>query len=365
LPILSLDGQREDARDRFFARWETRETTTADGQGQQPDSVGRQPGEETMNRFLALLGAACIAGTYAAPVAAAYPEKAITVIVPFAAGGGTDVGSRMWAQQLEKCLGGGQPVIVQNRPGAGGQIGFTEVAKAAPDGYTLVSLVQPNVQVGVITKTNSGYTMDSFEWLANFYASRTTLAVQKTSQITSIKQLIDEAKKGGKTIDVGISGIGSDDHQLILKLKKASGANFKIVPFGDASGIQTALLGGHTPMATLNIVSVSKYPDQLRAVAVASENPVDDLPGVKTFRQEGFNIVNGSTHAIGAPKGIAKEARDRLTGCFDKMGKDQAFLDELKKRAFLITIMNPEQTRKFADEEYEMLKGIWATDPWE
>ena len=258
-----------------------------------------------------------------------------------------------------------QQFVIDNRPGAAGSLGREIVAKAAPDGYTLVSLVQPNVQIGVITKPNPAYTMDSFDWLGNFYASRTTLAIPKANAVKSIKDMIEDSKKSGKPIDVGISGIGSDDHQLILKLKRASGANFKIVPFGDASGIQTALLGGHTPMATLNIVSVNKFPDQLRALAVASENPVEDLPGVKTFREEGFDIINGSTHAIGAPKGVAKEARDRLTDCFVKMSKDAVFIDELKKRSFLMAVMNPEETRKFADAEFSALKAIWATDPWE
>ncbi len=318
-----------------------------------------------MTRISALIGAACVVASYAVPAAAAFPEKAITVIVPFAAGGGTDIGARIWSQHLEKCLGGSQPVIVQNRPGAGGQIGFTEVAKAPADGYTLIGLNQPNVQIGVITKANSAYKMDSFDYLGNFYASRTTLAVLKDSPIKSVKQLIEDAKKSGKPIEVGISGVGSDDHQLILKLKKLSGVNFKTVPFGDSAGAETALLGGHTPMATLNIVGVVKFKDTVRALAVASENPVEDLPGVPTFRQEGFNIVNGSTHSIGGPAGMAKEAKDKITGCFDKIGKDPVFLEDIKKRALLPTVMNGEETRKFVMEEFETLKAIWATDPWE
>ena len=318
-----------------------------------------------MTRFLAALSAACAIGAYAAPAAAVFPEKPITMIVPFAAGGGTDIGARIWTQYLEKCLGGSQPVIVQNRPGAGGQIGFTEVAKAAPDGYTLVGLNQPNVQVGVITKPNPSYSIDSFDYLGNFYATRTTLAVLNESPIKSLKQLIDDAKKSGKPIDVGISGIGSDDHQLILKLKKVTGVSFKTVPFGDSAGAETALLGGHTPMATLNVVGVAKFKDKVRALAVASEQPITDLPGVPTFREEGFNVVNGTTHAIGGPKGMNKEAKDRITGCLDKIGKDPAFIEDIKKRALIPTVMNPEETRKFVMEEFDTLKAIWTTDPWE
>src|SRR5690606_5141470 len=138
---------------------ETAMVASADSAGQQyktsraADRTTRQ-GEDRMTRLLALLGAACAIGGLATPASAAFPEKAVTVVVPFAPGGGTDIAARMWARELEQCLGGNQPVIVQNRPGAGGQIGFAEVAKAPPDGYTLIALNQPNVQIGAITKPN-------------------------------------------------------------------------------------------------------------------------------------------------------------------------------------------------------------------
>ena len=318
-----------------------------------------------MKRIMAIAGAACVLGGYALPAAAEFPEKAVTVVIPFAPGGGTDTAGRMWAKELEQCLGGKQPVIVQNRPGAGGQIGFAEVAKAKPDGYTLIGLNQPNVQIGAITKPNPTYTMDSFDYLANFTSSRTTLSVLKDSPIQSISALIAEAKKSGTPINVGISGIGSDDHQLLLKLKRIAGVDFKIVPFGDSAGAQTALLGGHTPMATVNTVSVTKFSDQIRALAVSAETRVPDLPDVPTFKEQGFDIVNGSTHSIGGPKGIEKEARDKLTGCFEKIGKDEKFMGAMRERGLIPTVMNAEETRAFVMKDYETLKAIWESEPWE
>lgn len=296
---------------------------------------------------------------------AEYPDRPITMIIPFTSGGGTDIGGRTVARYLEACLGGKQPIVVENRPGAGGQIGFAAIAAAPADGYTIGGLNVPNVQVGAITRPNAGYTLDSFDYLGTFYGSRTTLSVLKSSPYTDVNQVIDEAKKSGTPITVGISGIGSDDHLLTLKLAKMAGIKFDNIPFGDSAGTIVALLGGHIGMATLNIVTAAKNPDQVRAIVVASEQPSEDLPGVPTLRQEGWDIVNGTTHVIGAPKGIPAEAKTKLADCFAKIAADPGFLAEVKKLALTPTPMNGEETETFVRNEYDTLKSIWDTEPWE
>jgi tripartite-type tricarboxylate transporter receptor subunit TctC len=317
-----------------------------------------------MIRLLTLVGAALVMAQ-AVPAAAEYPERPITFIVPFQAGGSTDIGVRTVARFLETCLGGGQPIVVVNRPGAGGQIGFTELANAAADGYTLSAMNVPNVQIGTITKPDPSYTMDSFDYLGSLYATRTTIAVQPNSKVENVQQLIDQGKENGQPVKIGITGPGSDDHMLLLKLEKNFGANFEPIPFGDSAGVQTALLGGHTDIAILSVPAAAQNIDKIRVIGVAAEQPVEALAGVPTFREEGLDVINGTTHVVGAPEGIPEEASKKLTGCLETIAADPAFIEEVKKFSFILNPMDSEQTTKFMLDEAKMLEEIWATDPWE
>jgi tripartite-type tricarboxylate transporter receptor subunit TctC len=317
-----------------------------------------------MIRSLALFGAA-VAIAQAGPAAAEYPEQPITFIVPFSPGGSTDIGVRTVARYLEACLGGTQPIAVVNRPGAGGQIGFTELANSPPDGYTLSAMNVPNVQIGTITKADPNYTMDSFDYLGSLYATRTTIAIQPESEIESVQELIDRGKEAGEPVKIGISGPGSDDHMLLLKLEKNFGADFEPIPFGDSAGAQTALLGGHTEIAVLSVPAAAQHGEKVRVLGVAAERPVDALPGVPTFRDQGLDIINGTTHVIGVPKGIPEEAFNKLTGCLKTIAADPALVQEINKFSFIFNPMDSEETTKFMYDEAAMLEEIWKTSPWE
>jgi tripartite-type tricarboxylate transporter receptor subunit TctC len=310
-----------------------------------------------------LVLAASLVAAAASPAHAEYPDRPITFIIPFSVGGGTDIGGRTVAAFLERCLGAKQPVVVVNKPGAGGQIGFAEIARAAPDGYTIGGLNVPNIQIGAITKSNSGYTLDSFDYLGTFYGSRTTLSVQKDSKYTDIQQVIDDAKT--EPVQIGISGIGSDDHFFTLKLGQTAGIKLTNIPFGDSAGTSVALLGGHIGIATLNVVTATKYAEAVRVLAVASEQRVAELPDVPTMREKGYDVVSGTTHVLGAPKGLPEEAKSKLTSCFAKIAIDPAFEAEIKKLALIPTPMDSGATATFVMDEYDALKSIWVANPWE
>ncbi|MBX9594264.1 MAG: tripartite tricarboxylate transporter substrate binding protein, partial [Roseomonas sp.] len=131
---------------------------------------------------------------------AAWPERPVTLIVPFAAGGGTDISARVMAQYLERDLG--QPFVVQNRPGAGGAIGLGALAAAAPDGYTLAIINTPGI-VTIPIERNAGWTMDSFTFIAGVVEDPATFAVHPDSPIRSIADLIAAAKAAPGMVTVG------------------------------------------------------------------------------------------------------------------------------------------------------------------
>src|SRR5262245_10129052 len=112
-----------------------------------------------------------------APALAEYPEQPITFIIPYGPGGTSDVGARTWGPFFEKCIG--QTVVFVNKPGAGGELGFAELANAKPDGYTIGALNVPNFPVGTITKEKPAYKLDSFAFLGNLYGSKVSINAKR------------------------------------------------------------------------------------------------------------------------------------------------------------------------------------------
>ncbi|WP_418138343.1 Bug family tripartite tricarboxylate transporter substrate binding protein [Marinomonas sp. RS-M-Aa-14] len=140
-------------------------------------------------------------------VASEYPEKSVEVMVGYSAGGGTDVMARTIATHLESYLGKDAALVVKNYPGAGGQIGFTKVATADADGYTLSTMNLP-AALALTYDRKADYNADSFTWLANLVSDPNTLVVSKDSGITSVEQLIQVAQKKQGAMTVGLAALG-------------------------------------------------------------------------------------------------------------------------------------------------------------
>jgi tripartite-type tricarboxylate transporter receptor subunit TctC len=151
------------------------------------------------------------------------PERQITMIVAFAAGGGTDVAGRTIARFMERDLG--QPVVVLNRPGAGGEIGFSELARARPDGYTIGFINTPNV-VTIPIERRARFGLDDFSLIANIVDDPGGIWVMPDSPWRSLSDLLETARARPDTIGYGTTGIGSDDHLAILALQRATNTRF-------------------------------------------------------------------------------------------------------------------------------------------
>jgi tripartite-type tricarboxylate transporter receptor subunit TctC len=316
-----------------------------------------------MPRTLNWFCAAALLTVAAGPAIAEYPEQPITVIVPFSAGGGTDIGTRTWVPYLERCLGPNTTTVVVNRPGAAGVIGFAEVAKAAPDGYTLGTLTSPNLPLGSITQAEPFYNLDSFEYLGNFFGNGITLSVKRDSPIANIDDLVTQLKSGAD-LNIGISSIGGDDHLLLLGLEKIIGVKLQPVPFGDGAASRTAVLGGHVDAGTVSGSDALRYAEDIRPLAIATDARVADLADVPTFRESGLDLLAGSRHIIGAPKGLPEEVTAKLSACFESIGKDPQFIADAKERSFQLDVLNAAQTREYIEGEYSKFKVLWESDPW-
>lgn len=293
------------------------------------------------------------------PASAAYPERAITFIVPFGAGGSTDTGVRTMAPFLEECVGA--PIAVVNVPGAGADIGHTQLAAAEPDGYTIGEIVTPNLLVSIITE-EPRFSLDSFEHLGTIFGSASTINVRDDSAYETLDELVAASKES--PLNMGLSAIGADDHLGALRFMQISGAKFNIIPLGDSATVPLALIRGDVDVAMTSLNAAARLQDQIRTLAVASKEPLDVLPGVPTFKQSGYDLVVVSTHGMGAPKGTPPEAVAKLVDCFSSIPEDPEFIEAAKARSLAISPMTPEETAASYRAELEQLQELWETNPW-
>ena len=296
----------------------------------------------------------------AAPAVAAYPDHPVTFIVPYGPGGTSDVGARTWQPFVEKCLG--TSLVIVNKPGAGGELGFAELAGAAPDGYTLGALNVPNMPLGTLTKESPAYKVDSFTLLANLYGSKVTINTKAGSPYKTLAEVIEASKTG--QINMGISNFGSDDHIMMLRFMKLAGAKFTFIPLSDAASSRNAVIGGHVDVAGLSMTEVSPFQAELKTLAIASAERVPALPDVPTFKEQGFDLVGGSNHVIGGPAGLPAEVVEKVSGCFEQVAKDPEFLKAAEARTLLMNPMNAAETAAWVAKESQTLQQLWESDPW-
>ncbi len=177
-----------------------------------------------------------------------YPSKPVMLMVAYPAGGSTDVGARIVASIAEKELG--QAIMVLNKPGAGGQVGWTEMAKQKPDGYYIGFVNLPPLNTVILNPERKAiFNIDAFTPIINHVLDPGVIYVKPDSPYKTLKNLIDDAKKRRGEIRAGTTGILGDDHLAILMLEEATGIRFRIVHFDGDIPQMTALLGGQIDVA--------------------------------------------------------------------------------------------------------------------
>jgi len=253
------------------------------------------------------------------PVSAQYPERNITLIVPYGAGGGTDITARMLAKDLEAVLG--KPVTVENRAGGGGWVGWGSLAQAQPDGYTIGYLNVPSMYAGYLDRQyNRKETLDSFTPLMNHVLDYNVWAVKADSPFKSVRDVVEAARKSPDAISVSAFGAGSDDHLAILSMQAENGIKLITVHHKSTADAKTGALGGHLQVLGANISEVAEEvrAGTFRILGVMSPDPSPFLPNAPTFKEQGFNQVWSVSRGIAAPAGLPNDVQEKLTAALEK-----------------------------------------------
>lgn len=310
-----------------------------------------------------LLAAAATASVLllAAPAQAEFPEKGITLIVAYGAGGGTDVTARLLAKDLERTLG--QPVTVQNITGGGGWNGWGAIAAAKPDGYTIGYINIPSVFAGMHDpKIGRKERLESFTPLMNHVIDYCIWAVKPDSPYKTVQDVIDAAKKSPETLSITGHGYGGDEYLAISAMEARTGAKFKIVHNKSTSESKAQVLGGHVDILGANVSEVASEvaAGELRILGVMSPDRSKFLPDVPTFKEQGFDEVWSVSRGIAGPAGLPKDVHAKLLEALEKTISSEEHRQAAEKLSLAPEVIKGEAYVEFlkkTEQETKKLMG--------
>jgi tripartite-type tricarboxylate transporter receptor subunit TctC len=310
--------------------------------------------------IISLIAGLIVAFAFSA-YAADYPTKPIILMVAYAAGGETDIGARILAAIAEKELG--QPIVVVNKGGAGGQIGWTELAKQKPDGYT-IGFVNPPALNSIILdpERKATFSLDHFVPIINQVVDPVCFYVKPESPYKTFKDLLEDAKKRPGKITVTTTGILSNEHLGILMLQDAAKIKFRIVHFDGSAQINTALIGGQIDVGVDNVGGAwtsRVKAGQVRPLLVMDRERTKFYPNVPTTIEQGYpTVLMSSSRGIVGPKGIPEPIIKKLQAVFQKAMEDPQHMEKMDKAGLAVKIMVGEKYDKYIKDLHETTKKL-------
>ena len=307
--------------------------------------------------FLGVLGILGIFVFLTTAGAQDYPNKPITLQVPYPPGGSTDVGARIVAAIAEKMFG--QPVVVMNKGGAGGQLGWTELSKQKPDGYYLGMISMPHMLTAILDpERKSTFKAEDITPIISQALDPTTISVRPDSWKT-LKELIDDAKKRPGQISAGIVGYLQDDEIGYLQFAEGAGVQLRLVYFDGAAPAITALLGKHVDVLFCTVAdNYNQYKaGKIRMLTIMDKERTKFYPDLQTTAELGFpTVLSAATRGIGAPKGVPQPILKKIEDTFKKAMESKEHLDKLEAAAQPVKIMIGDEFNKYYWESFKIAK---------
>ena len=305
-----------------------------------------------MGRLAALF---CLFLASGSAAAQAWPSKPIRVIIPFVAGGSSDIVGRAIASKYQELLG--QPGVVENRPGANGAIAAESVAKAEPDGHTiLVGSIGVFSINSALFKDLRYHPVRDFAPITLAVTTPNVLVAKPELKAGSMKELVEFAKKNPGRLSYCSSGTGSSDHLTAELLKQMSGTFAVHVPYRGGAACQTDLMGNQVDYSFQNLGAVTNYirGNRMKAFAVTSAARHPQLPNVPSVAEAGFpELVVTSWQAAAAPAKTPREIVARLNDASVKALRSPDIHERMNQIGFDVVASTPEEFAKFMQQEVE------------
>jgi tripartite-type tricarboxylate transporter receptor subunit TctC len=292
-------------------------------------------------------------------VAGGYPEKDISVIIPFKAGGGTDTSMRMLQPAIEKRLGVKLNFIY--KPGAGGVLGYMAVIASKPDGYTIGAVNWPHVLTPVVVKKNPGYELKNIQPVASYNKDVPLLGVLKTSPWKTFQELLDDAKKRPRKITLGHPTTLGYSFETAYELEDVTGIQLKNVYFDGGAASAQAFLGGHVDAWGINGSVMRKYKDKVRPLAVLGKDRVAYYPDTPTMAELGYPGVEVYTYrAITVRAGTDPAKVKILSDAIQAAVQDPNFQKTMIKKGVTPFSLNTDELNDFSKKTLERIKDLYV-----
>lgn len=310
-----------------------------------------------MKRFLVALFCLGVLAAGFAPAGDSYPVRPVQVIVPYSAGGGTDLSVRVLADAVKKVLPRG--FVVVNQPGGGGSIGTSGISHAKPDGYTIGTGSQGPLAL-LPHYGGIDYTKDDFEYIALLGKNLMCIAVGKRSPVQSAQELIDYAKANPGKLTVGNSGAGGANHLMAEGFAQAAGIQIKSMPFNGASNAITAAVGNHINVVTghpSELVNHAKS-GNLKVILVVDGQRIKEFPDAPTAKELGIDFEWASWKGVVGPKGMPEDVRQVLTDAVEKALQDPDFLKKMEDLGEYVEFMNGADYKALCDSDSAKAEAV-------
>jgi len=285
---------------------------------------------------------------------AAYPERPVKLIVPWAAGGDTDAIFRPFGQQLQKHLGA--TVVIANVTGASGTAGAREAKSSPPDGYTVYAVhdyIHSTYYTGVADVSYA-----DFEPICSVSNTPSVLTASPKTKWSSFQELLADAKARPGQITVGAT-LGSTSHFFPALIEKAAGIKFKYVSYEGLAPRMNAILGGHIDLTDSNLTQKGKVDaGQLKFLAVATDKRLPDAPNVPTLKELGVDVVYAVTRGLMAPKGTPADVLTKLEDSCRKATAEPKFAEDMAKQGTFVRFMDRKQYADFLKKNDDLNKTL-------
>jgi len=313
---------------------------------------------KNLTRHLAGLALAVV--TLAVQAQSAYPDRAITMIVPFPPGGVADTVARPVAESLARELK--QPVVVENRAGAGGATGIGAAARAPADGYTvLLSLSSISIlpEADRILERKPAFTLSQFKPIARFTADPTVFVVRAEAPWKTLAEFLADAKKNPGKYNFGSSGNYGTMHVPMEMLKASAGFRMTHIPYTGAGPALLALLGGQVDAVASGPSTVAQQikGGKLRALAHWGDKPLQSLPEVPSLKSLGYPVQFAQWAGLFVPAGVPDEVVTRLRAAARKVAADPAVLQTIQRAGSPVEYLDAPDFQAYWDADARLMTG--------
>lgn len=284
-----------------------------------------------------------------------FPDRPITMIIPYDPGGGSDMLTRMIDKYAKEQFGYNFTFVYKS--GAGGAIGASEIASSKNDGYTIGTVNIPNFMLQSISGVGD-FDMESFDYICQTASDPQILITPKESKYTTIEEFVQAAKENPGKLTVGVPGALGDGHVATLMLMEKAGIEVSIVPLKGGSDQLAAILGNHVDAGMANIGVVISEKDNFNILGVTFEERHPFIPDVPTFKEVGYDVQSFIGRIYVAPKGLDAKVRQKLEDGFKNIWDKADYQEDMKNAMYSTYWMTGKEVKEFVTNYYSEAKAL-------